>query len=377
MEITIEKETGSCLQKDLIITLGDYTILAGENNSGKTSIINAIRKHQIIKDIYGDRIIYIPSDSIHPEKTELKTGAAKDAFYKILDKIIAPIFDSTMYKKLVDDFENSPEKKAFIDGVNQILNKDLGVDKKQFGVKIIPDDLTRDIVIKQAVKAYAVDQYDSEIEEVELSKIGMGTQRMIVAALIQNYNNIEVTDKTLFIIEEPEVYLHPKWRKNLHNSLLNISEKGNVTVLITTHDPYFIEMGVNQTIYKVFRSPDPKDKHATDIKLVENSTGKLGYKSDGEINYLIFETPTESYFLELYEHVKDNSGKRGEDFEKFLFGKIKDTDKYDHDDAGWKLTYISRLRHHLGHPKNVAKRKVKVDLSSRLEEAIEELTKLA
>ena len=50
MKITIPKQPDSSITEEVVIELGDYTILAGENNSGKTNLIKAIMNHDDLKD---------------------------------------------------------------------------------------------------------------------------------------------------------------------------------------------------------------------------------------------------------------------------------------------------------------------------------------
>ena len=371
MKLKINKEENSCIRKDLEIELGNYTILAGENNSGKSSLARAIYNHKDLKEY---KKIFIPAEHIQPQNEETKNSAAKTDFYKLLKSILNPLFDKKILEGLISNFNKSPEKKRFINGVNSIL-KEFGINEKEFDVKISDDELEEDFIIKMT-RAFVRDLYKTDINEVDFNNIGMGTQRLIVAALIRYYEEqkVEADEKICVIFEEPEIYLHPNWKKALYKSLNNLSNRKNTIVLITTHDPYFIEMNMYQTIYKVFRNS--KDSDATDIKLVEDDVGKLGYKSDGEVNYLIFGIPSESYFLELYEYVKDNSKKNRKDFESYLFSKISDQTQYDRDNQEpWKLTYVSRLRHNLAHPKDT--KKMKYDLSLKVEDAIIDLIKLA
>ena len=124
----------------------------------------------------------------------------------------------------------------------------------------------RRVIIIKVTKAIVKDLYDSDIDDVELKNIGTGTRRMIVTALIRYYAHAKIKndEKTLLVFEEPEVYLHPRWKKGLYESLFKLSAIENKKVLITTHDPYFIELGKDQKIYQVYRDLDKKD--ATAIK---------------------------------------------------------------------------------------------------------------
>lgn len=284
----IKPQKDSSISEEISLELGDYTILAGENNSGKTNLIRAIKDH---KDLKNYKQIFIPAEHIQPQNEEVKCSAGTTDFFKFLRSILEPIFSKNILKELVNNFNDSKDKKNFVSSVNKIL-ENFGVEKKKFDVKIVEDEFKENLIIK-ITKAFVKDLYETDVDEVDFEKIGMGTQRLIVAALIRYYQEKEIgkDEEVLIIFEEPEVYLHPKWKEGLYNSLFKLSEREKTKVLITTHDPYFIELGKKQKIYKVYRNPDKKD--ATAIKEMENGD-LLPFKSDSEINYLIFDIPSKA-----------------------------------------------------------------------------------
>lgn len=297
MEINITKQKNSSICEDLgTINLGKYTVLAGKNNAGKTNIIKAILDHS---DLSSFEKIYIPAENNDPNDNETSTSVKGTSFYKALEKIIAPIFDTNFVDDILNKFNSSPEKKDFIDSVNKNL-KNLNVDKKELDIDFKKEDLKDSVIIK-IIKAVVKDLYKTDIDKVDIDNVGMGTKRLIITAMVQYYekSRLESDKKKIFIIEEPEVYLHPEWKKSLHKSLLELSRNEDFYVLITTHDPYFIELTKNQKIYNVYRDPNKND--CTTIGEVSQSV--LEFESDAEKNYLIFNLPSKSYFLELYEYL--------------------------------------------------------------------------
>ena len=360
MQIIIEKIT---------LELGDYTIFAGENNSGKTNLISAIQEHVSLEEY---EKIYIAAEETNPQEKQIKNSAKGDPFYKIVESLIKPFFQLEMFQPLATNFNTSPKKDAFVQEVNSILGN-LGVEKKRFDIKLSGEDLKMEVIIK-LVKGIVHDLYDTDIDEVDIENIGAGTKRMIVVALIQAYANIKNDEKkTMIIFEEPEIYLHPKWKKSLHNSLLELSERENIIVLITTHDPYFIELGKNHIIYQVYRNQAKKD--STDIKPMDKP-GFLDYKSDSEINYMIFDIPSKTYFIELYEYLLCNY--LGEEkFEKlnlWIKEQVKNK-KIAVEFEGDSNPLVSKLRHQLAHYKKEIAELEDID-EGYLRKRIEELKNL-
>jgi len=353
MKIIIPAEKDSCLRKKLNIDLGNYTVLAGLNNSGKTSIVRALMKH---KDLSDYEKIHIPAENVKPKEVELKNTATGDSFYKIIEDILKPIFDKNILNNLVEEFDKSSDRADFIKGINSILRQ-FGVDKKEFDIKIPQDKFKEGIIVKIA-KGIVRDLYKTDIEEVDIDNIGMGTQRLIIAALIQYYESNKISgDKKIFLImEEPEIYLHPKWKSNLHDALVEFSKNENKKVLITTHDPYFIGKTIGQRIYKVFRDENQDD--ATDIREIKEGSFLLPYTSSSEINYFVFDLVTKTYFLELYQNtldlfkVKNGITDEKEGMSKFNEWIICLSNKNIRIDPKRKNNpMISKTRNSIGHPR--------------------------
>ncbi|RKG92438.1 AAA family ATPase [Corallococcus terminator] len=77
---------------------------------------------------------------------------------------------------------------------------------------------------------------------------GHGAQRSIVLALLQMYaeqlrkSTAREQHPMLFLIEEPEIYLHPAMCRRMRDTLLKISRSGAGQVICTTHSPVFLDL---------------------------------------------------------------------------------------------------------------------------------------
>ena len=155
----------------------------------------------------------------------------------------------------------------------------------------------------------------------------------------------------IILFEETEIYLNPRLKEKLYNSLFNLSQKPGVKVLISTHDPHFIELGKSQKIYNVFR----KDNGATKIDDIKVSDGYLDYTSHSEINYLIFGFLSPTYFLEVYERLLSYFKPKDicEGCEKPKVSAFNLLNEWLINNGatkdGEKNTRLSRIRHYIAH----------------------------
>ncbi|MFA4975263.1 MAG: AAA family ATPase [Candidatus Paceibacterota bacterium] len=374
LKITIKKRKDSSLTEDIgELELGLFTIFAGENNAGKTNLIKVI-----IEELEKDNInvINIPAERVLPD-VEIKTGAEGDPFRLAIRELLEVDFKDEYITSAVKD----------IDKLLPLEFSKFSVEKTELLAKTKINTITNDDYIKAIKDVYAKKLIDSlttkdcysNKEGIKLSEVGQGTQRLIIASLLKylgSKKGEKFSNKLTYIVfEEPEIYLHPKLKETLFNSLIDLVENSNekIKVIITTHDPYFIDLGKDFKIYRVDRSGTD---NATKVKEILEERS-LPYKSSSEINYLVFRLPSKTYFLELYQFVKDNSKLEGEVFEKFILSKISNKTEYSNDNTiKWKLSYVSRLRHNIAHPIKTEDRKTKIELIEKLDDAIKDLLKI-
>ena len=60
---------------------------------------------------------------------------------------------------------------------------------------------------------------------------------MMIKQLLKNR---KLADKGTLILDEPEVYLHPKWQLIFAEIIVLIQRAYNMHILLTTHSPYFL-----------------------------------------------------------------------------------------------------------------------------------------
>ncbi len=80
-----------------------------------------------------------------------------------------------------------------------------------------------------------------EGHEMDLDSQGMGFQRSLIYALLSALSEVERSNTDiLYLIEEPELYLHPNHQLAFRNNLSHLSKQPPNQVILTTHSPYFV-----------------------------------------------------------------------------------------------------------------------------------------
>lgn len=134
--------------------------------------------------------------------------------------------------------------------------------------------------------------------EVELSNVGAGVRSVYILSLLQSYQAISAKH-TIFIIEEPELYLHPQLQKSMAKTLSEIAE--NNQVIFTTHSPIMLREFSTQNIRKVKLDEGNYCSIAKNTT-IEDVLTEIGYSSQDVLNtdFILFvEGPDDKTIIEL------------------------------------------------------------------------------
>lgn len=202
--------------------------------------------------------------------------------------------------------------------------------------------------------------------ETKSSEKGNGMQRALALSLIQIYAGLgtkdddgALTKPILFLIDEPETFLHPCAQNRLLDALEVISSSSQI--FLSTHSPYLLKK-YNASTHSLNVFSKLADGF-NDTPSSEKELNLFGASSPtwGEINYVAFGIPTVEFHNELYGFIQakaiaensDNSYEK--EFEKWLerHGLSKDK-KYIRESKGKAMepcdvtlpTFIRNLIHH-------------------------------
>ncbi|MGL4670203.1 MAG: AAA family ATPase [Methanobacteriaceae archaeon] len=178
------------------------------------------------------------------EEKFIKTQFPKDYLEFKVNKVI---YVDTPY---ILDFEKNP--RSFATSNFNISHRQLLVNKlKEKGAE---DNIFDDIMNKSLIKI--LDEISNIIDGKIIYKFGnflyeensheFSTQNTatgiksigIIKALLENRT---LQENSFLIMDEPEVHLHPEWQIKLAKILIIIVKNLDVTLVINSHSPYFIE----------------------------------------------------------------------------------------------------------------------------------------
>ncbi|OWK97755.1 hypothetical protein AP75_09775 [Kaistella haifensis DSM 19056] len=140
--------------------------------------------------------------------------------------------DSILYEKRFSRDKKSHLKFALANESNFILDDENQINKI---IKIISEIINGRIV----VDVFQGVLYEKNGQEINIDNVALGIKGFgLIQLLLKNH---QLNSRTLLIIDEPEIHLHPNWQVLYAEILVLISKKLEMPILLTSHSPYFIE----------------------------------------------------------------------------------------------------------------------------------------
>lgn len=157
-------------------------------------------------------------------------------------------------------------------------------------------------------------------------------------------NSTDNLNYTILLLDEPETHLHPTAQLNLRDELLRISKNkdDNNIVFYATHSNYLIDKSNLNRSFKVIKENNIKTKIEKVSKI---------QTSYSEINFEIFDIPTNDYHNELYGFIEANDKSKLDALSKDKKW-IKEPSNREID-----VSLSMYIRHSIHHPENEKNRK--------------------
>lgn len=267
--------------KEADIKLNGLTVIAGENDSGKSTVskilyslikaisqsemvytpsldylnrqqyrdrfnnyINNVFNRQITKDgtiefEYNKQIFTIAIENDRCSKFELPNDYKYDELGEFRPIVIETPFiwnilptlntaDSLRARNRELDFELSP----IIEDLHYTLTRKLR--SKSSDIKLNIESIINGNFIQENGNF----TFQKEDEKIELTNVAMGIKYFGILQVLSNSNYLYKGQ--ILILDEPEVHLHPKWQLELAKVIVYLVQQG-VKILVNSHSPYMIE----------------------------------------------------------------------------------------------------------------------------------------
>lgn len=216
-----------------------------------------------------------------------------------------------------------------------------------------------------------------QLNQITSKNLGSGIEIILTLLLLKSiYAQEGAKGSIVFLIDEPELHLHPKAQEQLANLLLE--ESKTKQVIVASHSPYFLK-----PLIKSGNTIILKNQSDEGTKIAKQTIAKEFFPwspSWSEVTYNAFGMPTIELHNELYGYLQDRTKKFDEtSFEQFLLEKgLNHSKSWIRDKNGVAqtprdVTLQTYIRHSIHHPENQNNCEY---TSAELEQSIQEMIEL-
>ncbi len=120
---------------------------------------------------------------------------------------------------------------------------------------------------------------------IDATKLGGGFQNALVISILKAFEERK-KQGAVFLIEEPEMYLHPQMQRSLYKTLREIGKTNQI--IYTTHSPHFITIPEYNEIIRIIKNKNGTEKKVSSLSLDKTQKEKIRKELDPERNELFF-----------------------------------------------------------------------------------------
>lgn len=223
-------------------------------------------------------------------------------------------------------------------------------------------------------KAFFAIRKDNELKQIAVRDLGSGIE-MVLTLLLLRIIASDSKGSVLYLLDEPELHLHPKAQEKLVELL--VKESKDKQIIVSTHSPYIFKHCLNDKVGVMVLN-----RNATNNIEIKNANTS-GWSvlpwgpSWGEINFHAYDLPTIDLHNELYGYLQEKENQYSTPaIETFLVSKgISKTKSWIRQTNGTaqpaeQVTLPTYVRHSIHHPENTHNAKF---TSQELKESIDML----
>ena len=145
------------------------------------------------------------------------------------DLLVFPLFNENAHSldliKLLRDYKD-------LTATDRVLNKE-----KSLQIEKILNSVVGGNFEKDEMGAYIYKNNNGIDINIKNLSTGLKTFSMMKLLLLNN----EIEENGTIILDEPEIHLHPQWQMYYAEILVLLQKAFNLTILLTTHSPFFLD----------------------------------------------------------------------------------------------------------------------------------------
>ncbi len=343
------------------------------NDSGKEiPSLNLIYGNSSIED-NGLNIFYFDnSRSRHIRISKYKTTFQRIIedlnwrFIKALQNKVDEETGENLYSLITKELQES-----FLTQIDSIAQKGVGSKISKQMKTFLDNDKLEQLVIdvlnflEPFNNAFFALRDKSSIHQIKLSDTGSGIEIILSLLLLKNISGQSKGD-IVYLIDEPELHLHPKAQTKLVALLLE--ESKDKQIIIATHSPYLLKTAIAEenTGVNLFTKSNGSEIEVTNAR--NKNWGIFPWSpSWGEVNYFAYDMSTIEFHNELYGFLEEKFKTKLNSLAKNRSWQNKKTGKNE------SVSLSTYIRHSIHHPENKINKKF---TEKELKASIESMIKL-
>jgi predicted ATP-dependent endonuclease of OLD family len=237
---------------------------------------------------------------------QITTGNYKTTFERILEDLnwkFIKNLNAENEKELVKNITGE-----YFNTVDKITESSAGaktaLDLKNFFGNEEYENLKIDLInlLVPFSNAFFTIRKKDELKQISIKDLGSGVEIILTLLLLKNIAGAS-KGKIIYLIDEPELHLHPKAQEKLLDLLLE--ESKDKQIFISTHSPYMFKGSFGAGANLLLLKRNSKDE----IEIVNAKAEGWGLFGDisptwGEVNWFAYNLPTIEFHNELYGFIQ-------------------------------------------------------------------------
>lgn len=205
----------------------------------------------------------------------------------------AKYFNETIKKYFDNEFLQFVEMEQFLENVETFVSATLGITRDNFKLQFNLPELEE--ILKNLV-FYLRDHKNKVL--LPLENMGTGYICLFVIGVLQYLSKADEGGK-IYLIEEPETYLHEHFQEHFYQILNKLSEKNQV--ILSTHSKKFVDLFTPESIIKI-KNPD-----YTQAIIIQAKTGLELPDTDSEIGAYPIKNPADfrKYIISIEPNISN------------------------------------------------------------------------